>query len=87
VACYLSSEVVVKALCSGRLCRIVEVSSDITLEESGREFVVPLSDEALVIDPTDNEVADATNLRELYGLDDDAADRFRRMLRGESSVQ
>ena len=40
-----------------------------------------------MIDPTDNEVADATNLRELYGLDDDAADRFRRMLRGESSVQ
>lgn len=74
-----------KALYRRRLCNIVEVSSDITLEEQGRQFVVALSDEALVIDPTDYEVADAENLGELYGLDEEAAGRFRRMLRGESS--
>ena len=73
-----------KALYKRRLCHIVEVSSDITLEETGRQFVVPLSDEALVIDPTDCEVADAENLRELYGLDDEAAERLRRLLRGQS---
>lgn len=73
-----------KALYRGRLCNIVEVSSDITLEEKGRQFLVSLSDEALVIDPTDYEVADAENLCELYGLDDEAADRLRRMLRGQS---
>ena len=74
-----------KALYKGRLCNIVEVSSDITLEEQGRQFVVSLSDEALVIDPTDYEVADAENLRELYGLDEEGADRLRRVLRGELS--
>ena len=74
-----------KALYKRRLCNIVEVSSDITLEEQARQFVVALSDEALVIDPTDSEVADAENLRELYGLDNDAADHFRRPLRGQSS--
>jgi hypothetical protein len=75
----------VKALYRGRLCNIVEVSSDVTLEEQGRQFVVSLGDERLVIDPTDCEVAGAENLQELYGLEGEAADRLRRMLRGESS--
>ena len=85
LAClWVSSEVVVKALHKGRLCNIVDVSSDITLEEQGRQFVVSLSDETLVIDPTDYEVADAENLRELYGLDEKGANRLRRVLRGQS---
>ena len=72
-----------KALYNNRLCNIVEVSSDdVTLAEEGRQFVVSLGDEALVIDPTDKEVADADNLHEWYGLDDEAVDRLRSMLRG-----
>jgi hypothetical protein len=75
--------VVVKALYNNRLCNIVEVSSDdVTLAEEGRQFVVSLGDEALVIDPTDKEVADADNLHEWYGLDDEAVKRLRSMLRG-----
>ncbi len=74
-----------KALYKNRLCHVVEVSSDITLAEQGRQFVVSLGDEALVIDPTDSEVAAADNLRELYGLDAEAVDRLRSMLRGELS--
>jgi len=72
----------VKALYNNRLCNIVEMSSDVTLAEEGRQFVVSLGDEALVIDPTDKEVADADNLREWYGLDAEAANRLRRMLCG-----
>lgn len=71
-----------KALYNNRLCNIVEMSSDVTLAEEGRQFVVSLGDEALVIDPTDKEVADADNLREWYGLDAEAANRLRRMLCG-----
>ena len=76
-----------KALYKNRLCNIVEVSSDITLAEAGRQFVVSLGDEALVIDPTDTEVADADNLGEWYGLDAEAVNRLRSMLRGDLSSQ
>ena len=76
-----------KALYNNRLCNIVDVSSDVTLAEEGRQFVVSLGDEALVIDPTDKEVADADNLREWYGLDADAVNRLRSMLRGDLSGQ
>ena len=65
----------------------MDVSSDVTLAGEGREFVVSLGDEALVIDPTDKEVADADNLREWYGLDADAVNRLRSMLRGDLSGQ
>jgi len=75
----------VKALYNNRLCNIVEMSSDITLEEEEKQFVVSLGDEALVIDPTDKEVADADNLREWYGLDAEAFRHFRSVLRGDSS--
>jgi hypothetical protein len=47
--------------------------------------VVSLGDEALVLDPTDKEVADADNLREGYGLDADAVKQLRSMLRGDLS--
>lgn len=72
-----------KALYNNRICNIVEVSSDVTLDGEGRQFVVSLGDEALVIDPTDKEVADADNLREWYGLDADAVPRLRSILRGD----
>lgn len=75
------------ALSNNRLCNIVDVSSDVMLAEEGRQFVVSLGDEALVIDPTDKEVADADNLREWYGLDAEAVNRLRSMLRGDLSSQ
>jgi len=77
----------VKALYRNRLCNILHVSSDVTLAEDGRQFVVSLGDEALVIDPTDKEVADADNLREWYGLDAEAVHRLRSLLRGDLSSQ
>ena len=46
-----------------------------------------LGDEALVIDPTDEEVADADNLREWYGLDAEAVNRLRSMLCGDVSSE
>lgn len=73
-----------KALYNNRICNIVEVSSDITLAKEGRQFVVSLGDEALVVDPTDKEVADADNLREWYGLDAEAANHLRSVLLGDS---
>ena len=76
-----------KALYNNRLCNIVDVSSDVTLAEEGRQFVVSLGDVALVIDPTDKEVADADNLREWYGLDAEAVKYLRSMLRGELSSE
>ena len=76
-----------KALYNNRLCNIVEVSSDVTLAEEGRQFVVSLGDESLVIDPTDKEVADADNLREWYGLDAEAVKDLRSMLRGDLPSQ
>ena len=76
-----------KALYNNRLCNIVEMSSNLTLSAEGRQFVVSLGDEALVIDPTDKEVADADNLREWYGLDEEAVEHFRSMLRGDLSSQ
>jgi len=77
----------VKALYKNRICNIVEVSSDVTLAEQGRQFVVSLGDEALVIDPTDKEVADADNLREWYGLDAEAVNHLRSMLRDDLPSQ
>ena len=76
-----------KALYNNRLCNIVDVSSDITLAEQGRPFVVSLGDDALVIDPTDKEVADADNLREWYGLDAEGIKHLRSLLRGDLSSQ
>ena len=76
-----------KALYNNRLCNIVEMSSNLTLSDEGRQFVVSLGDEALVIDPTDRDVADADNLREWYGLDDEGVKHLRSMLRGDLSSQ
>ncbi|HEY2151686.1 MAG TPA: hypothetical protein VGH34_12820 [Vicinamibacterales bacterium] len=74
-----------KALYNNRICNIVDLNSDVTLAEDGREFVVSLGDKALVIDPTDKEVADADNPREWSGLGAEAANHLRSMLRGDLS--
>jgi hypothetical protein len=79
-----AKEVGVKALYNNRLCNVVETSSDVTLADDGREFTVSFGDEALVVDPTDKQVAEADNFSQWYELDDHAAEAFRAILRGES---
>jgi hypothetical protein len=76
-------EVMVKAIYNNRLCNIVETGSDVTLADDQRQFSVSFGDEGLVIDPTDKQVADADNLSQWFGLDDEAAKELRAMLRGE----
>ncbi|MFN7981523.1 MAG: hypothetical protein U0Q11_06665 [Vicinamibacterales bacterium] len=72
-----------KALYKNRICYVMDVSSDVTLIEGETRFVVSLADEALVLDPTDGEVADACNLAEWSGRDGEAVIRYRQFLRGE----
>lgn len=74
-----------KALYNRRLCSVVDIGGDITLNDAGRQFVVPFSHAGLVVDPTDAQVADADNLSELYGTDEGATNDVRAMLRGEIS--
>ena len=74
-----------KALYNNLLCDVVEASSDITLSDGERQFTVSFGDDGLVVDPTDKQVADADNLAQWYGLDDEAASDLRAMLRGEGS--
>jgi len=76
-----------KALYKNRIYNIIDVSSDVTLGDDGSRFTVSLGDTALVIDPTDKEVADADNLSEWYGLDSEAAVRLRSLLLGERAGQ
>jgi len=76
-----------KALYDNRIYNVVDVVLDIILEErDGKQFSVDLSDERLNVDPTDSEVADASNLAEWYGVDGEAAKRLRAMLLGEISL-
>lgn len=72
-----------KALYNNRICDVVETSSEVTLADDGWEFTVPFGDERLVVDPTDEQVANADNLGLWYGLDDEGAQNLRAMLRGE----
>jgi hypothetical protein len=75
-----------KALYRNRLCYAVEAAEDITLDDDGRQFAVDFSDPGLVVDPTDAQVADADNLSQWYGFDEEATSVFRAMLRGELSA-
>jgi len=77
-----------KALYDNRIYNVVDVVLDILLEErDGKQFFVDLSDERLNVDPTDSEVAGATNLAEHYGVDSATAKRLRLMLLGEISLE
>jgi len=72
----------VKALYNNHICDVVETNSEVTLADDGREFTVPFGDERLVVDPTDDRVANADNLGLWYELDDEDAENLRAMLRG-----
>ena len=79
---------VMKALYDNRIYNVVDVVLDILLEGlDGRQLSVDLSDERLVVDPTDSEVADASNLAEWYGVDDERLKLLRLVLRGETSLE
>jgi hypothetical protein len=59
----------VKAIYDNRIYNVAEEDIDLVLEGSnGSRFTVEFSDDQLVLDPTDSEVADADNLAEWYGL-------------------
>lgn len=74
-----------KALHNNRLSNVVETGSDITLADDGRQVTVSFGDGGPVVDPTDQQVADADDLAQWYGLDHEAARNPRAMLRGELS--
>ena len=76
-----------KALYRNRVCYVIDTGPDITLDDDGRHFVVQFSDADLIVDPTDAQVADADNLSQLYGVNEDATNDFRAMLRGELSAK
>ncbi len=73
-----------KAIYKNRIYNVVDSAADITLQGKDlRPFDVSFGDPELTIDPTDAELADATNLAEWYELDEGKAVAFRRWLRGE----
>jgi hypothetical protein len=76
-----------KAIYDNRIYDVVEAGADLVLEgEPETQFAVEFSDERLIVDPTDTEVADASNLAEWYGVDRETATQLRAMLRGEMSL-
>ena len=50
-------------------------------------FDVRLDDPALIVEPTDEEVAGASNLADWYGVDDEQAKHLRLMLCGDLSLE
>ena len=61
------------------------VECAIVLDEE-RQIIVPLSARELVIDPTDKQIAGATNVSRWFGVEGDRATEFRAMLCGELST-
>ena len=77
-----------KGIFDNRIFNVVDVAGDMILDGTGeKEFIVDLGDERLIVDPTDEQVANASNLAEWYGVDAETAVRLRLMLRGESSIE
>ena len=75
------------ALYHNRIYEVVEADCDLLLKGSdGVAVAVDYGDEELIVDPTDTEIADAVNLAEWYGVDNDAARQLRLMLLGETSL-
>ena len=76
-----------KALYKNRVCFVIDMCTDITLDDDGRHFTVPFDDASLVVDPTDAQVADADNLGQFHGADEGTSNALRAMLRGELSAE
>lgn len=76
------------AIYDNRIYDVADVVFDIILEgRDGKHFSVDFSDERSIVDPTDSQVADASNLAEWYGIDDDRAKQLRLALLGEISLE
>jgi hypothetical protein len=76
-----------RAIYKNRIYNVVDVSGDITL--NGRDvppFRVEFHDAELIVDPTDDDVANAVNLAHWYGLNLQRTKELRRMLLREISV-
>ncbi len=68
------------AMYQGRLVRLVETSGECAIVLiQARQIIVPLSAPELFIDPTDNEVAAATNVNRRFSVEGDRAADFRAM--------
>ncbi len=77
-----------KAIYDNRLFNVADVAGDLTLEaRDGTRLVVDFGDDRLIVDPTDEQVADTSNLAEWYAVDVEDAERLRLMLRGDISLQ
>ena len=77
-----------KALYDNRIYNVADVAGDLILESNGGQtFAVDFDDERLIVDPTDGEVADASNLAEWYSAKGETLERLRSMLRGEMSLE
>ena len=75
------------AIYNNRIYNVVDSAVDITLDARGVEpFDVSFDDPGLIVEPTDDEVAYATNLAEWYGVDAERAIELRRWLLGEISM-
>jgi hypothetical protein len=76
-----------KAIFDSRIFNIIEDGDDVVLEGSGGDKIaIDFGDERLIVDPTDSEVADASNLAEWYSAKGETLERLRSMLRGEISL-
>ena len=76
-----------KAIYDNCIFNVVDAAGDLILEGNGdKEFAVDFSDDRLIVDPTDEQVADANNLAEHYRVSDECADALRAMLRGQISL-
>jgi len=77
-----------KAIYDGRIHNVADADVEIVLEDkAGKQFAVDFGDERLIVDPTDSEVANASNLAEWYGVDDERAKQLRLMLQGEITLE
>ena len=77
-----------RAIYDSRIYNVVDVAGDLILETNGQEkFTVDLGDDRLIADPTDQEVADANNLADYYGVSDECDTALRSMLRGQISLE
>ena len=75
------------ALYKNRIYNVVDAAGDITLDGKGVEpFDVLFCDPELIVEPTDDQVANADNLAEWYGVGGEVAVKLRATLLGVVSI-
>lgn len=77
-----------KAIYDNQLFNVIDAAGDLTLERrDGTLLVVDFGDDRLIVDPTDEQVADTNNLAEWYAVNGEGTERLRLMLRGDISLE